>query len=143
MKITVDVPEGMELVKVDDTTYSIRKKDEKPRSWEEYTKLPDMYPSKCFYHTLQINAPCDLDLANALKALGKILCLHREWVGDWKPDWTNSTYKYCIAVEGNCPNVYSFCSNYQILSFPDKEMAKDFLHTFRELIDDAKYFLKT
>ena len=126
-------------------------KDTKSRSWEEYVKIAE---------TAQI-IPCDAyanyfdkkqkrityDVFNssaeakAFCALGKLIQLRDTWYDNWKPDWDKIYTKYTIInARGRIElNTTVFAS--RVLAFPTKEMANDFLETFRDLIEEAKIFL--
>ena len=77
--------------------------------------------------------------AKALAAFSKLLKLRRDWIGDWEPDWT--TYTACKFVIG-CVNdgivVNTRNTTARSLSFPTEQMAREFLKTFRDLIEEAK-----
>lgn len=66
--------------------------------------------------------------------------LRKAWIGDWEPSGDNEYYAI----------VYIFKSGFRIglyedinksLSFPTREMAKDFLSCFKDLCEKAKTLL--
>lgn len=79
--------------------------------------------------------------AKALAAFSKLLKLRRDWVGEWEPDWEDQSPKYLIRVWRNhiCFEVERNTSS--ALSFPTEKMAKEFLDTFRDLIEEAKILI--
>lgn len=54
--------------------------------------------------------------------------------GDWKPDWTDGVNKYCIHLNYNTINEYTFISSTHQLIFQSEEKRKE----FRELITDEE-----
>ena len=82
--------------------------------------------------------------AKALAAFSKLLKLRRDWIGEWEPDWSdNNENKYCICNGLRNSDTIGLAVDYFIyltkpLSFPTKQMASEFLETFRGLIEEAK-----
>lgn len=80
--------------------------------------------------------------AKAIAAFSKLLKLRRDWIGEWEPDWENyNTCKFVIGcvdrdIKINVRNVSA-----RSLSFPTDHMAKEFLETFRDLIEEAKILI--
>jgi hypothetical protein len=67
--------------------------------------------------------------------------LRKAYVKDWEPDWAKPTNKYCIAPY-NCRfeiGMYGHVSH--ILSFPNYDLANQFLTNFRNLLEIAKPLL--
>lgn len=128
----------------------LKEKNNKPRSWEEFVKLhysEDIvrgFSATAFDYRQNplYNRFNTANEAKAFCALGKLIQLRDAWLGDWKPDWSEDKAKYYIHIYDNkiCIGGYS---NYwqQTFAFPTKEMANDFLETFRNLIEEAKMFL--
>ena len=129
----------------------LKQMPDRPTSWEEYKDNSDVNFCKCaavfdthksgirrrYYDTFNSE-----DEAKAFCALGKLIQLRDAWWGDWRPDWEAGNKKmYCIDTEKNkvCVSITS-TFNY-ILVFPSKEMCRDFLDKFRDLIEQAKMFL--
>lgn len=129
----------------------LKEKDNKVRSWEEFKEKYEniegyIYAtvSDCIL-TLDspINTPIQITPheATALAAFSKLLKLRRDWVGEWEPDWTDGTVKYIIRIWRNhiCYELERNTS--ASLSFPTEQMAKEFLETFRDLIEEAKILI--
>lgn len=77
--------------------------------------------------------------AKALAAFSKLLKLRRDWIGEWEPDWEDIDASYgVIWLNKNKLQANAACTPARSLSFPDYKMAKDFLETFRDLIEEAK-----
>lgn len=153
----------METIKIEGKDYLIdiekckeqgllKEKDNEPRSWEEWKQRLNS-EGVTLYYTMGLGGIntgintsevcywwCQLteQRARALAAFGKLLQLRDAWVGDWKPDWEDNTFKYCIINEHNrITNSHCwYCA--QSLSFPTAEMRDDFFKTFRDLIEEAK-----
>ena len=128
----------------------LKEKDSKPRSWEEYTTY--FSPERSFIvSSTGINDDeeylCDYDMFNSVEeaeaflALGKLIQLRDAWWGDWRPDWKEMKYKYCIYNYSNNVRTIFYTTASSILSFPTETMRDDFLETFRDLIEQAKMFL--
>lgn len=150
-----NVPEGYELDKEQSTeTKVVLKKieDKRADSWKEYC---DMMKGKDSYvvdkysnvHTTTFSeVPVvgefeDQEEARAFAAFSMLLKLRKNWVGDWKPDWTNDENKYTIINEGNL-----FVSSLDFavsrpMSFPTEEMRDEFAQTFTDLLVIAKPLL--
>lgn len=124
----------------------LKEKDNKPYSWEEYDKaLKQLYITST-YDEIGIGGTsydrfATENEAKAFCALGKLIQLRDTWYGNWKPDWDKDYTKYTIInTRGHIElNTATFTS--RILAFSTKEMATDFLETFRDLIEEAKMFL--
>lgn len=129
----------------------LKEKDNRVKSWDEfkekYSESKGYYWSDLRNDLVEIGDPV---LANeqlthheakALAVFSKLLKLRRDWIGKWEPDWTNDKFKYIIVNWGNNLRIeYSqvLCKS---LSFPTRQMAQDFLETFRDLIEEAKILL--
>lgn len=127
----------------------LKSTDDRVTSWEEFRKK---YRNRFGYfqsNAITIKAPAptsDGDQltpheSKALSAFSKLLKLRRDWVGKWEPDWEDGSVKCVIRVWRNhiCFEVDS--NNSAALSFPTEKMAKEFLDTFRGLIEEAKILI--
>lgn len=152
---TIEIDGKSYLIDIEKATEQglLKEKDSKPRSWEEYVKMAE---------TVQI-VPCDVhanyfdkkdrgrritydvfnseEEARAFCALGKLIQLRDAWVGEWRPDWEKSNTKCGICTYRNKIGTSVFVLDSCLLAFPTAEMCKDFLETFRDLIEQAKMFL--
>lgn len=158
-EITITIPDNCELIK-DGNTYIVKeKKQESPRSWEEFCKNYPLKPGEAYInHNSEINVAkyrCSRNAlghknwctskeeAEAFLALIQLRQLRKAWVGDWK----QPSSRICIAAIAyniNNTKVVVETGNYwsnMILSFPTKEMAEDFLSCFRDLCETAKILL--
>lgn len=128
----------------------LKETDSKPHSWEEYTlSLKNKaYRSTADYDYRYIeNGDCPYDAfrtpeeLKAFWALGRLIQLRDAWVGDWEPDWKKVYNKYTIINARDRIDLNTAIFDSGALAFPTKEMANDFLETFRDLIEQAKMFL--
>ena len=126
----------------------LKEKDNKPRSWEEYEDTWVCLNSNVTYasdynnnDSLAYDIFNSKEEARAFCALGKLIQLRDAWWGDWKPDWRNDEKKCCIYSFNSGMRISDTCYSPFILAFPTKEMATDFLETFRNLTEEAKMFL--
>lgn len=127
----------------------LKEKDNKVRSWEEFNKK---YKSNIAYGFVDLlgveKFPGGISStrnqltpheAKALAAFSKLLKLRRDWIGEWEPDWSDmNTSNGVIWLNKNVIQANTACTIAFPLSFPDYKMAKDFLETFRDLIEEAK-----
>ena len=129
----------------------LKKKDNKPRSWEEYAAMRSQDCDSIISAT-GINDDddvyiCDYDLFNsedkarAFVALGKLIQLRDAWWGEWRPDWKNDKCKYGITLSyDEIITTYSYRQSSPLV-FPTEEMRDDFAATFMDLIEQAIMFL--
>lgn len=109
----------------------LKEKYGRVKSWEEFTRK---HPNYFSHLTAQES--------KAFGAFTKLLKLRRDWVEDWEPDWSNTNMGHGIIwvnkneVKANMSYTLAFP-----LSFPNHKMAKEFLETFRDLIEDAKILI--
>jgi len=84
------------------------------------------------------------ELADATKALLKLLFLRDYYNEDWKPDWKDDTWKYVILAK---VGIYwefivdNKASYYIVLHFKSREIAEKFLKEQKELLEIAKPLL--
>lgn len=151
--IKIQVPEGYDDVKFNKETNQIEfiKKDNRPKSWEEYCKQvkhTDCYISihgmvTCS-NRLSVPRYNEFDTreeAEAFIALGKLIQLRKSWIGDWKPDWKDDTCKYVIEGYSGKISTNFHTHAHMLLSFPTKDLRDEFLNIFRDLIEEAKILL--
>lgn len=159
-ELEIQIPEGYEIDKENSTFEKIvfKKKDTKPRSWEEYCKnfkgqyyyiqdnrdniatsfTPNGYGLVSAYK----NYIPTKELAEAFLAMMQLMSLRQAWIGDWKPDYyMNMASNWCIEYEPN-PGVFSIANHCKTngggLTFPTREMTKDFMNCFKDLLEIAK-----
>ena len=132
-----------------------KKKNNLPRSWKEYLELNTGFDgagidwnmsggvqATGLHHRGKAIVPTHL--AQPFIAMMQLMSLRQEWIGDWEPDWSKETShknpKYCIIPTVSEGFSVGTCYNnwIQTLSFPTKEMAVDFMNTFKDLLNVAK-----
>ena len=79
--------------------------------------------------------------AKALAAFSKLLKLRRDWIGEWEPDWTESSRKFILYRSENEVRICITSTSAGVLSFSTQQMAHEFLETFRDLIEEAKILI--
>lgn len=155
-KNIINIPEGFEIDKEQSTERQIVLKkieDEKVRNWEDYCKKMKGKASYFYHYNLGETVSSNFDHnpmlsefedkkdAEALAAFDKLLKLRKDWIGNWKPDWTNRYAKFVIIINRND---IEDAMNYNVssaLSFPTEEMRNEFIATFKDLLEIAKPLL--
>lgn len=154
-EITIIIPDNCELIK-DGNIYIVKeKKQEPPRSWEEFCKKYPLKPGEAY---IDLNSGIDVanckysrnvlasknwciseEEAEAFLALMQLRQLRKAWVGEWKP----SEKIYCaITIKiNNEIKIENYQQISKVLSFPTREMAEDFLECFKDLCETAKILL--
>lgn len=160
-ELKIQIPEGYEIDKEKSTFEKIvfKKKDTKPRSWEEYccqqqtnnkegycinsitSEIKKLDWGLCTYqYSSWRNVLQSKELAEAFLAMMQLMSLRQAWIGDWKPDWEDyDNYKYCVfgsKTDDFC--IRSLITARSPLSFPTEEMATDFMNCFKDLLEIAK-----
>ena len=155
-ELKITIPEGQEIdwrESAKQEKIVFKKKDTKPRSWEEYccqqqTNCKEGYCINNVTSEIQeINwglCTCSWktvlpskELAEAFLAMMQLMSLRQAWIGDWTPDWKDST-NWCIIFRMGVLEVDFFNYTAHPLSFPTEEMAYDFMYTFKDLLEIAK-----
>lgn len=121
-------------------------KNNVPKSWEEYDHVLKRLYVTSGYDKVGVGGTrydhfVTENEAEAFCALGKLIQLRDAWWGDWRPDWNELYTKYTIVNASGCIKTNTATFNSRVLAFPTKEMATNFLETFRDLIEEAKIFL--
>ena len=145
-KLKINIPEGYESDKEKSTFEEIVfKKIEDPlaklpKTWEEYCKQTEGYVSYFFSSPKSIikswfegsyNEFITEERVKQFVALGKLLQLRDYWVGDWKRNSDNIYVIYKNVIMAAMHN-----SDFP-LTFPTREMAKEFKNCFKDLIKEA------
>ena len=130
----------------------LKEKDSRVRSWEEfkekyitdigYVYTEETNTNKTTSAPLYIEDQLTPHEAKAIDAFSKLLKLRRDWIGEWEPDWSNTNVGRGVIWLNK--NEIKASTAYTIsfpLSFPDYKIAKEFLETFRDLIEEAKILI--
>ena len=155
-ELKIQIPEGQEIDWQESAKQEkivFKKKDTKPRSWEEYccqqqTNCKEGYCINNVTSEIQeINwglCTCSWKsvlpsekLTEAFLAMMQLMSLRQAWIGDWKPDCKDST-NWCIVFRMGVLEVEFFNYTVHPLSFQTEEIAEDFMNCFRVLLEIAK-----
>ena len=145
-KLKINIPEGYEIDKEKSTFEEIvfKKVEDSfsklPKTWEEYCKQTEGYVSYFWSSPNSIikswfegsyNEFMTEERVKQYVALGKLLQLHDYWVSDWKINSDNIYVIYKNVIMATLHN------NDFPLTFPTREMAKEFKNCFEDLIKEA------
>lgn len=157
-EVKIQIPDNCELVKDGDSYVVREKRQNPPRSWEEFC---ERYPIKKGEAYIDPNSIIDVtnygysrnvsesknwctskEEAEAFLALMQLRQLRKAWVGDWEQTPHNNIgyILYDIRTSGFKVG-FGLFSCFITLSFPTKEMAEDFLSCFSDLCETAKILL--
>ena len=143
-EVKIEIPQGYEIDRQKSTFEKIvfKKIPENPKTWEEYCKLTKgsysnyasttnmVYKDR---HTGAYNELATKERAEQFIALGKLLQLRDYWVQGY------DTFSYVVGID-SCRKVFVCYWNgitpYP-LTFPTREMAKEFKDCFSDLIKQA------
>ena len=129
----------------------LKEKDNRVRSWEEFkekynTKYGFVYnrqegkPEKRLY-PISTNEQLLPHEAKAIQAFSKLLKLRRDWIGEWEPQCNTKNYYIFYNQRHESFLIDWLFEHNHSLSFPTNNMAKDFLETFHDLIEEAKILI--
>ena len=141
-ELKIEVPEGYEIDRQKSTFEKIifKKIPENPKTWEEYCSLmkgKTVYYTNC--NTITVSGFSDAHdkfvnkkRAEQFIALGKLLQLRDYWVKGY------SKFRYALFGTDGYISLCD-CSGFSAysLTFPTKEMAKEFKDCFEDLIKQA------
>ena len=137
------------------------KQNELPKTWEEFCKKYYLKGDEAFItSTSELNTVresfgrrfrlCEEDKnlcisekeAEAFLALMQLRQLRKAYVGSWEPDWTNCrTVKASITcIEGEL-TILGTVTVHNSMSFPNSNIAEQFLTNFKYLLEIAKPLL--
>ena len=152
-ELKITIPEGQEIDWQESAKQEkivFKKKDTKPRSWEEYLELNTGFDG-CginwnmdggiqrtgLHHRGKAIVPTEYGAP--FIAMMQLMSLRQAWIGDWKPDWScGYSSNYCVVGVGDSFDVCILGKSRYALSFPTIEMAKDFMNCFKGLLEIAK-----
>lgn len=162
-ELKIQIPEGYEIDKEKSSFENIvfKKKNSKPRSWKEYSEQQrnkthfvsgyDVVGGYSRRQGIYESGYCTVpskELAEAFITMMQLMSLRHDWIhkwsvdngltDDWEPNWNIDKYKYCITILDNNYTVDDFIHYQQTLSFPTRELAEDFMNTFKDLLEIAK-----
>ena len=150
-ELKIVAPKGYEIDKENSTFEKIvfKEIDTKPKSWGEYLELNTGFDGagidwNCggvqttgLHHRGKAIVPTEYGAP--FIAMMQLMSLRQAWIGDWKPDWSSGySSNYCVVGAGDRFDVCILSKCRYALSFPTIEMAKDFMNTFKDLLEIAK-----
>lgn len=130
----------------------LKEKDSRVKNWEEfkekYENIEGYIYSTVSDCILTIDSPINTPIqltpheAKAIAAFSKLLKLRRDWIGEWEHDWSiRGQLRGIIVVNHNRLTASTSCTVSHPLTFPTEQMAKEFLETFHDLIEEAKILI--
>jgi hypothetical protein len=153
-ELKIQIPEGQEIDWQESAKQEkivFKKIDTKPRSWEEYCKQHNTTVTECYFLDNEANVrtfgwhpsvPSDCyrntlpskELAEAFLAMMQIMSLRQAWIGDWNSNRLGNAIMLDVARN----IIVSHDIYHKALTFPDRNMAVDFMNTFKDLLEIAK-----
>lgn len=147
-KLKINIPEGYEIDREKSTFEEIVfKKVEDPlaklpKIWEEYCKRTKGYTSYYWNNRCETSVMTSVftgfynefsteERVKQYVALGRLLQLRDYWVGDWKRNSDNIYVIYKNVI------IAAMSDSDFPLTFPTREMAKEFKNCFEDLIKEA------
>lgn len=156
-EVKIQIPDNCELIKDGDTYIVREKKQEPPRSWEEFCKRFPLKKSEAYissYSTICMaeytcsrngsegkNWCTSKEEAEAFLALMQLRQLRKAWVGNWDYEISSRNYIPSIVYVKESGIIITESIHNNVLSFPTKEMAEEFLTCFKDLCETAKTLL--
>ena len=151
--LKIEIPEGFEVDEEKSTFTNIvfkAVKKELPKSYEELELVNGWWIDQNSDVYIAINAPISgahrnvfptKELAEAALALAQLLQLRDKYNGDWKPDWTDNSTKYCIYAYMSIISKEMRSITQHVLAFETRNLRNDFLTNFKDLLEIAKPLL--
>jgi hypothetical protein len=155
-ELKIQIPEGQEIDWQESAKQEkivFKKKDNKPKSWEEYCenhKGGYAFISNWTSSVIGVNYPPNellklnpevskhllpsKELAEAFLAMMQIMSLRQAWIGNWN----SNQLGYAIMLDVQRNIIASHDVYPTALTFPDRNMAVDFMNTFKDLLEIAK-----
>ena len=134
------IPDGYEFDRVENGEVILKKKEVVlPNTIE---KCSEMCIDDLTAQTLLVIPSKERRSINALCQL--LICRNAWWKQlEWEPDWRGEKepFKWCIHSNKGMIEITSHSKFSRILAFPTREIAAEFLDTFRDLIKEAKELL--
>ena len=150
--IEIEVPDGKKAVWKYNKIIFEDIKPQLPKTWEEFCKQNEIKKGECLiddyscigeiladkrYETIDKNVLPNKQAAEAHLALMQLHQLRDCYRQGWIPNWIDGMNNWYIYNNKNCPVVTADWYHSRFLSFQSKEIAREFLTNFRELIEQA------
>ena len=126
----------------------LKEKDNRVRSYKEFVKKYSCSHGYSYNLTAEMITHSDTPIyttdqltqheAKAIAAFSQLLKLRRDWIGDWEPKNEAYAIIYWKSIMVDWFDGEDECRS---LSFPTAQMAKEFLETFHDLIEEAKILI--
>ena len=152
--LKIEIPEGFEVDEEKSTFTNIvfkTVKKELPKSYEDLLFVSGWWLGAESEICSAMNRPVAENihknifptraLAKAALALAQLLQLRDKYNNDWKPDWTDSSTKYCIYTHMDVISVEIHSITQHVLAFKTKDFRDNFLTNFKDLLEIAKPLL--
>lgn len=159
-EIVITPPEGFEVDEENSTFQKIlfkKKGNGFSKDWKEFCKKHKKISSEYYIgdtsdiYQLDTKYSCRFydknllpskEYAEAMLALCQLLTIReKEYTKGWEPDWSSPIGKNVICIIKNEPVVSLRYNTSQILFFPTRELAEEFLKNWKDLIEIAKPLL--
>ena len=160
MEVKIQIPDNCELIK-DGNTYIVKEKRQNPpKSWEEFCERYPIKKKEAFIDSYSNIKDVVLDLdkkrdkvigknwctskeeAEAFLALMQLRQLRKAWVENWEP---SCDVQYSVILVENRTNKFEIGYGYwqynYLMTFPCKEVAEEFFKCFKDLCETAKILL--
>lgn len=150
---TIEIPDGFELVQVDERNYKIVKKEELPKTWDDFCNTHSYKRGESWIsgaaEVLEINYSVGMrrtrpnllpnkEYAEAILALCQLIQLRDCYRQGWKPDYSTKNPKYIITYWESRLYTDTYSSRNVILSFQTEELRDEFYKNFKDLIEKIK-----
>ena len=154
-EVKIQIPDNCELIKDGDTYIVREKKQEPPKSWEEFCKRYPIQKGEAYINLesqvkefgCNYTSPRDSKCictsqkeAEAFLTLMQLRQLRKAWVGDWKSTEKETACGIISKKDGSIETGF-YESVQRNMLFPTREMAEDFLSCFKDLCETAKILL--
>ena len=158
MEDKIEIPDNCELVK-ENNTYIVKEKNPRPKTWEDFCRNYPITETEYFIGTFSDitnteegvlrtthtdrNLCVSKEEAEAFLALMQLRQLRKAWIGDWEQpngNFSTAAILYSISQQKIIVDWDRFWT-LNILSFPTKRMAEEFLECFKDLCETAKILL--
>jgi hypothetical protein len=141
-KVRIRLGNDFEIKIEDNVTYIVKKQYQYPKTYKESCDILDidtMYNDARGYKDFLIVQFQELLIARDAywKIIGKQMGLDESW----KPDWTDSNFKYCLKKMGDNIEKSSEMTISCMLAFPTEEIRDIFYNNFKNTIEQCKELL--
>lgn len=147
-EIRINIPEGYDDVVFDNETKTvkfIKKEKEYIKSWKDYCDKYHYVHERVGSWAVRVEYVADnaLDVMTGrdraqMEIFARLRLIYFDWVQGWKPDGKRGF----AAIYYNLPKGFETANGFVNVTrpfmFPTEEMAKKFLETFKDMLEDVK-----